>query len=532
MPHSFHPRMSRRAVCAGLAAASLTSGARAQAPSPVPRAPTPEPPASPAPVSPADAAFDFSDVIEAAHRLAAMPYQPPPSPKPILSYDAQRDARFRPDRAFLANDGSKFRLELFPLGAPGTTPAAVNIVSGGVARPIAFSRDLFDFGPRISEPQRAQIDGFAGIRLRYPLNAPTYFDEVIAFLRASYFRFVGRGQRYGQSLRGLAIGAGDPSRPEEFPRFREFWVMQPAAQAESIDLMALLDSPSLAGAYRMTVRPGENTVIETTARLYARVDVGRLGLAPITSMYLTGESGPRIVDDYRLEVHDASGMLSRSTSNQWTWRPLRNPATAAVSQFATPISGFGLMQRLRNFSEYEDLQADYQLRPSYWVEPISGFDQGSVELVELPEKSETGDNIVAQWRPDAVLPAGQGRSWSFRVSARKADPDDLLLATAVHTLIVRPNANLSGAPPGAQRFFIDFAGATLEPFLDSPEDLTIVAETSEGQATAHIEAHPEAPKLRVTLDVVPNKGARATASVHLAWLGRPVSETWTFPVEG
>ncbi|HVB90016.1 MAG TPA: glucan biosynthesis protein G [Beijerinckiaceae bacterium] len=507
--------ISRRGICLGLVGSTLAGAARGQAP------------------GAGDEQFGFAAVIEQARRLARAPYRAPAPPShPPLSYDAYRDVRFRPDRAFLNEKGSRFRMQLFPTGSVGSNRVSVNIVREGRSRPVAFSRALFEFGPHVTKSGRAAVDGFAGLRLHYPLNRPTYFDEVIAFLGASYFRFVGRGQLYGQSTRGLAIGAGDPNKPEEFPIFREFWVVQPTQDADHIEVMALLDSPSLAGAYRLIVRPGGDTQIDVRMRLFARVSVDRLGLAPMTSMYFTGESGPRILDDFRREVHDSSGLLVVS-NDEWTWRPLRNPPSLALSEFAGPISGFGLLQRMRSFDAYQDLEANYQRRPSYWVEPLDGFQQGSAQLVELPEQSEADDNIVALWRPDAPLAAGASKSWSYRISTRAADPDRDIVARARHTLIARSPRDLIGAAPGAQRFLVDYGGRELQPYLSHPNDLQIGTSVSHGRVSAtSIEAHPEAPLLRVRLDVIPDSGQRADMRLWLSARGRRISEIWSFPAQG
>ncbi|BBI60253.1 hypothetical protein HSBAA_15590 [Vreelandella sulfidaeris] len=62
------------------------------------------------------------------------------------------------------------------------------------------------------------------------------------FSGASYFRIVGRNQAYGLSTRGLAIDTASTTG-EEFPAFREFWMYKPDADAEHIELLALMDSP-------------------------------------------------------------------------------------------------------------------------------------------------------------------------------------------------------------------------------------------------------------------------------------------------
>ncbi len=45
--------------------------------------------------------------------------------------------------------------------------------------------------------------------------------------------------------------------------------------------------------------------------------------------------------------------------------------------------GFGLLQRGRDFSRFEDLDDRYDLRPSAWVTPKGEWGKGSVELVEI-----------------------------------------------------------------------------------------------------------------------------------------------------
>ena len=92
---------------------------------------------------------------------------------------------------------------------------------------------------------------------------------MVSFLGASYFRFLGRGQRYGLSARGLAIGAG-PRLNEEFPFFREFWIETPDPTAEHIVINALLDGESATGAFRFDLVPGQETYIDTNVTLFAR----------------------------------------------------------------------------------------------------------------------------------------------------------------------------------------------------------------------------------------------------------------------
>ena len=159
--------------------------------------------------------------------------------------------------------------------AASSTRSAVKIfeVANGRAAPIRYSPDLFTFDKL--KPPTGDI-GFAGFRLHHPLNRPDYFDEVCAFLGASYFRAVAKGQGYGLSARGLAIKTADPAG-EEFPLFRSFWLERPGKGSDAIVVHALLDSPSAAAAFRFTVRPGKQTVFDTEMALYPRADLAAVG---------------------------------------------------------------------------------------------------------------------------------------------------------------------------------------------------------------------------------------------------------------
>jgi glucans biosynthesis protein len=248
------------------------------------------------------------------------------------------------------------------------------------------------------------------------MNTPKYKDEVVVFQGASYFRAVGKGQVYGLSARGLAIDTALPSG-EEFPQFTEFWIERPKAAAKEITLYALLDSPRATGAYRFVVKPGVETTVDVKARLFLRENVSKLGIAPLTSMFYSGENQRSATEDYRPEVHDSDGLSIQSGTGEWIWRPLVNPKRLLVTSFAvTNPQGFGLMQRDRRFANYEDLEANYQRRPSAWVEPKGNWGTGRIELVQIPTPDETNDNIVAYWVPDAPPRAGTPMDIEYKLS--------------------------------------------------------------------------------------------------------------------
>jgi glucans biosynthesis protein len=378
--------INRRTLLVGIVAAS---GALAPA-----MAQQSAEPAKPAP------SFGYDDVVKRARDLAGAPFdaQIPALPDSLarLDFDAWRDIRFKSDKLLL-EAGGPFRLELFHLGHLYKRPVTVNILRDGLTLPVPYAANLFDYGRNKIDGALPINLGFAGFRLHYPLNAPHVMDEVIAFLGASYFRFLGRGQRYGLSARGLSIGAGGQ---EEFPFFREFWIESPAPGAERVIVYGLLDGESATGAFHFEIYPGMDTSVEVTATLFARKAIPALGMAALSSMFLAGKNDHRFDDDFRTELHDSDGLLIHAGSGEWIWRPLSNPVTPALSTFLDKdVRGFGLLQRDRSFEHYQDLDLAYELRPSYWIEPREGWGEGQIGLVELPTSDETNDNRDIGGRP-------------------------------------------------------------------------------------------------------------------------------------
>jgi glucans biosynthesis protein len=124
-------------------------------------------------------------------------------------------------------------------------------------------------------------------------------------------------------------------------------------------------------------------------------------MAPLTSMFWFGENSQQKFDDYRPEVHDSDGLLMQLDGDQMLWRPLDNGPVLRHQTFAAKhLRGFGLLQRDRNFNNYQDLFNSYQSVPSVWVVPAgANWDDGEVHLVELSTHYEGLDNIVAFWNP-------------------------------------------------------------------------------------------------------------------------------------
>jgi periplasmic glucans biosynthesis protein len=499
-----------------------------------PASSAPVEPQKPAPATP-PGKFDFDDVTRRARELAAAEFDSslPALPDPVnkLDFDAWRDIRFRPDKAFLAANGSQFRLQLFHLGHLYRRPVIVNTIRDGIAAPIPYAANLFDYGrTKIDKPLPVNL-GFAGFRLHYPLNSPKVFDEVIAFLGVSYFRFLGRGQRYGLSARALAVEAGTPN--EEFPFFREFWIESPEPGASRITIYALLDSQSAAGAYRFDLYPGAESAIEISAVLFPRRANVKFGLAPLTSMFFIGDDDHRFDDDYRPELHDSDGLLIHSGTGEWIWRPLRNPPKLQVSAFLDrEARGFGLMQRDRDFFHYQDLDLAYETRPSYFVETRENFGEGAVELVELPTGNETNDNIVASYVPKAPLEPQKPFSYAYRLLAT-LDPAGLSPnGRTLNTYQTSAAARGSADPPvpGSRRFIIDFTGGDLAFYANAPELVEVVPTTSQGKILrSFIVPNPHTQGFRAIIDVQLEPGQSADLRAFLRTGTRALTETWTFP---
>jgi glucans biosynthesis protein len=519
----------RRRVLAGLSAALSLSTAPsvllAQQPAARPE-PSPEPP---------QPRFGFEEVVRRAREIASVPYEPGPSlPEPLsrLDFDSWRDIRFRPERALLAQNGSPFRMQMFHPGFLFTRPVVVNVVRDGVPTPVPYSANLFDQGRvKFDKPLPVNL-GFAGFRLHYPLNDPRVYDELISFIGASYFRVLGREQRYGLSARGLAIGAGVPGG-EEFPMFREFWVETPQANAERVTVYALLDSASVTGAYRFHIYPDVDAVVDVGVTLFPRKPIEKLGLAPLTSMFFTGENDRRYHDDFRTELHDSDGLMIHSGTGEWIWRPLRNPRQQAVSSFVERnVRGFGLMQRDRVFEHYQDLDLTYELRPSYWIEPQGDWGEGAVELIEMPTTDETNDNIVALWAPKTPLEPGREFSFGYKLTAMMDSSDLHPGGRIINTYQAKPKALGSGEPvnAGARRFIVDFAGGDLDYHLRQPEKVEIVPSIAYGRIDrAFIVPNPKTNGFRAFIDIVVEPGQLAEMRAFLKSADKTLTETWSYP---
>ena len=489
----------------------------------------------------ADGPFTFETVVETAHDLAQGDYRDPaalPLSLTNMGYDQWRGVRFRPEKALWRGQGLPFELQFFHAGFLYQQPVTLHLVEGGKVLPLPLTRDMFDYGQEQElEQQMPEEAPAAGFRIHGPINTPDYFDEYLVFLGASYFRAVAAGQGYGLSARGLAVDTATP-RGEEFPWFREFWIQKPRPGESELKIYALLDSQNLTGAYLFRVKPGEETTIRVTARIFLRGPLDKLGLAPLTSMFLYGENSlPAPYRDWRPEVHDSDGLQIRFANREWLWRPLQNPQTLLVSDFqADGLSGFGLMQRDTDFGNYQDLEARYENRPSLWIEPKGDWGPGHVELVQIPSDKEYHDNAAAYFVPDA-RPEGD-KPIEIEYTMRWLDAARALPPGA-HVTATR----MSRVDDVTRFFVLDFAGGPLDK-LPAGAQVTGVVSVGDGGRLLESQAlRNEAGGgwrlvFKVALDtptaiesMLPDRDQPVEVRAFLKHKDEALSETWSYAVK-
>lgn len=478
--------------------------------------------------------FKFSDVQERARKLATESYVDSRGAVPDwlleINYDEWRDIRFRAAEALWRKEKLPFEVQFFHPGLFYDRPVVIHTVDAQGARPATFSPSLFDYGRNRFASRVPQRLGFAGFRFHFPLKKPEYKDEVIAFLGASYFRAVSRDTAFGVSARGLAIDTA-ASSGEEFPYFKEFWLVRPSPKAKDVELFALLDSPRVAGAYRFVVHPGADTYVDVEATLYLRDTIEKLGLAPLTSMFFTGENSGDTPRDYRPEVHDSDGMLVALGGGEWIWRPLDNPKRLRLSSHATPqLAGYGLLQRDRNFDHYQDLETRPDVRPSVWITPRGDWGPGRIELIEIPTQAETNDNIVAFWVADKPSTPEKPVSVAYRMTWNATD------SRRPPAGRVEATRHDRGTLENAHRFIIDFAGKDLAK-LGEATVLEGAVTVGKGDGAGgeileqQVQKNPVTNGWRLTFQVRPASDEPVELRAFLRRGEDVLTETWSYVLE-
>lgn len=370
----------------------------------------------------------IDDLRTLAAELAKQPHRPEPPLIPELAdlnYDRYREIEFRHDHAVWDDGEHPFWLEFFHRGFVQRDRIDVFLISPSALRSgaeskstadpdpaaveqVHYSPEQFRFGGETAGLKLPESVGFAGLKIAGRFLPGGDPQELLTFIGSSYFRSRTGETVYGSSARGLAVDAG-MNRDEEFPDFRAFWVIEPESDDKELTILALLDSVSVTGAYEFRFCPSQTVSrLRVDATLCFRSVPGKLAIAPLTSMWIWGDGLAGPVKDARPAVHDADGLLIHA-DDRWQWRAFaRSPYPSVTAVSVAKLSGFGLLQRDRNFFHYDDYNALYDRRPSVWVQPrqveaTQSWGSGKIELLEIPGAHEGVDNIGAYFVPDVIV---------------------------------------------------------------------------------------------------------------------------------
>ncbi|VWX62794.1 Glucans biosynthesis protein D 2 [Burkholderiales bacterium 8X] len=490
--------------------------------------------------------FSFDRLVGLAKSLSSRPFVADSSlPADVLQridYEEHGKIKYDPNDALFRDGPGAFPVTFFHLGRFFQTPVHMYVTESasgdGFAREILYDSALFSMPPESPARQLKDGAGFAGFRLQESRNGdqqklPWQTNDWVAFLGASYFRAIGELYQYGLSARGIALDAAVPEKPEEFPNFTRFYFEPPAPDSNAVTVHALLEGPSITGAFKFVMQRTKAVLMDIEARLFLRKDVARLGLVPLTSMFWYGETTKPTAIDWRPEVHDSDGLAIWNGSGERIWRPLNNPSQTRASAFSdNKPRGFGLLQRDRNFDHYQD-GVYYEKRPSLWVEPIGDWGEGSVQLIEIPTDDEIHDNILACWVPKAPATAGSSYNLKYRLHWTDQEPYPSPLARCIATRIGRGGQPGTQRPQGVRKFMVEFIGQPLValPFGVKPE---LVLTASRGKFSyIFSEAVPNGVPghWRAQFDFTPEGNEPVDMRLYLKNGDQTLSETWLYQLQ-
>ena len=465
--------------------------------------------------------FDRAWLENEAKNLSQSPFVKaeidPKSALGKLNYDDYKRIQFQRSATIWKNEERNFRLIPLHPGFLFRTPVNLNLVVGGMSRRILYTSEIYQYDDEQKEAQQTKAPGYSGFSVTTQINNASKWDEFVVFQGGTYFRAVGKHNWYGLSARGLAINTAKP-QGEEFPVFSDFWIERPAKGSSTLVVHALMNSPAVTGAYTFTLSAGEQTTVKVRSSLYPRRDITSFGIGALTSMFLFNGIDRTRFDDFRPAVHDSDGLYIVLNNGERLWRPLNNPKRLQASIFMDQSpKQFGLLQRQRAFTDFNDMEAKYEARPSAWIEPIGDWGQGHVELIEIPTDSEVHDNIVAFWQPKAPMKANTQYDFAYNLLWSAALPKALLQGRIVET-----SSGLALGQNIIREFVIDYSADTY------PTDIRVNASASSGRIVGSITKYiPETGSLRVVVKFEPSD-KMAELRVSLSSEDKPWGETWLY----
>ncbi|QDU77109.1 Glucans biosynthesis protein G precursor [Bremerella volcania] len=481
----------------------------------------------------ADAAASDSDAIfEAmvtkAKVNAAKPYESSrelPEDLNNLDYDTYRLIAFEHEKSIWKNEALPFWLELFHRGYIFRDEVQVSLLpeNAKAARQtkwMEFDKSLFQYRGELAGLDPPKDLGYSGIKVIGKFPSSEHPLEIASFLGASYFRAISPGQFYGTSARGLAVDIG-LAKTEEFPIFREFWIEQPRQDAKQLKLWALLDSPSVSGAYALVIHPNETMTIDVKAKLFFRSVPEKVGFAPLTSMFMwgMGKDGPK--NDPRPRVHDADSLLIQKGENDWIRRSLNRLDFPSLSNYdAKQLYGFGLMQAERAPGRYKDDEAKYHLRPSVWVTPKTPWEDGAVQLLELPSEHEGIDNIGAYWMPKQPIEIGKPIDLEYHIAFLNQAPKQ-------HSLAKVTDFRVDRSDKSSLRLTVVFQGDTISKF-STERQLQAFIDVQRGKAENVVVRRTALNTVEVSCNLIPDSPYAMEMEVYLIDEDELFSESWRY----
>ena len=267
------------------------------------------------------------------------------------------------------------------------------------------------------------------------------------------------------------------------------------------------------------------------ALLFARTAIRRMGIAPLTSMFWFSETNHQPAKEWRPEVHDSDGLALWTGSGERVWRPLNNPPSVQTSSFLdNNPKGFGLLQRDRNFENYQDIYTFYERRPSLWVEPLEPWGEGAVQLVEIPTTYDIFDNIVAYWLPKVPVQAGSAWNFKYRLHWLADEPYPPLLGRVIATRLGW-GGFLVGQPHSENkvwRLVIDFAGGPLEG-IEKNAPVKLVVSTTRGKVIYSSALQVVGTqRWRGSFDIELESGEPIDIRAYLRLGDQALTETWLY----
>jgi glucans biosynthesis protein len=467
------------------------------------------------------------DLLDAfARRRADEPYKPPEKrvdeALASIAYDQYGRIVYKEDQAIWRNDAGPFWLEPYhTAGAFYSFPIELFSVEAGRAIKIPYSAQAFEFNPPAKQPATPAQSDFAGFHALGQIDKYGAFKDFLSFLGATNFRAIGTGQVPGVNARALAINTGQAGG-EDFPLFRSFWIERPKPIDQSLVMHGLLDSVSAVGRFKFTATPGFETIIDTEAVIYPRRRIPYAGIAPIASRFFFGPGVPAKRRDYRPRVHDSEALSIVNGAGEQIWRPLINPERLQFSVFLDKgPKGFGLIQKERSFAAYQDLDQQFEKRPSLWIEPVGDWGEGSIDLIELPAPEEINENIVCFWRPKDGLGPGIGHRYRYRMHWCWTPPVDSKKATVQQTRV-------GESKTGDIVFIVDFANTDHCDGCNAAAIMANVTASAGEVRNVRIGPGPSAGTQRLRIEYASSGGDPADLRAQLLVDGKAVSETWIF----